>query len=170
MFKSDEFKEIGTGLDSFNTLNAQDTEAVYRDDIPNVSTFASQKQDIDAAPSQIPPPIYFPDVANHELLRKLDEMTTKNERLNDRCKNLAEMRDDLSKQVTELRKKVDEYEALNLNGSTEAIRLLGKLMDEEVALREEARKNGLLPPDHNPYDRHNQFVNLFFKLMSRGEK
>jgi len=149
---NEEFKEIVSDFEALRPLSLQG-------EVDN-----APEHDAEASQTTL-------DVSNQELSRKLDEMTKKYEQLDNRCKRLAEARDALSKQVSELRKKVDEYEELNLQGTTEAIKLLSKLVDEESLFRSEARKNNnFLPPGHNPYNRHNQFVNLFLKLMVRSEK
>jgi len=148
MLVSEEFKEIVTDFETLKTLNPQEGQ----EHMPH---------GID---------ITHPDNSSQELSRRLDEMTAKYDQLNTRFKHIVEARDALSKQVLELRKKVDEYEGLNLNGTNESIRLLSKLVDEESYFRAEADRNNFLPPNYNPYDRHNQFVNLFLKLMIRGEK
>jgi len=151
MLVREEFKEIV--FDTLQTLTPQEEQ-------DNVSNDAEDTE------------VASLDNSSQDMARKLDEMTTRYEQLNNRFKRLVEARDALSKQVSELRAKVDEYEELNLSGTTEAIKLLSRLVDEESNLRNEASKNNnsLLPLGHNPYSRHSQFVNLFLKLMARVEK
>jgi len=168
MMMSDGFKEIGSEFETLKTLSSQEEPENISSEqgaqvLPGIAW--GQEQGTGAIKASL-----YPGDSNHELSRKLNEMIAKYEQLNNRCKYLAEARDTLSRQVSELRKKVSDYEDLHASGTAEAIRLLSKLIDEESRLRDDALKNGHLPLDHNPYDRHNQFVNIFFKLMVRSEK
>ena len=90
----------------------------------------------------------------------------KYERLGVRYKHLLEERDALSRQVSELRRQLEEAGACK-HDTVEEIKLLNKLLDEERALYDEAREKGALPAAFNALTRHDKFVGAFFNIITR---
>jgi hypothetical protein len=88
-------------------------------------------------------------------------------RLSERFKRLVEERDALSRQVSELKRAAAEQ---SQNGApkgrdyNEEIRLLGKLIDDEQALRKTAAK-----PGDSLYERHDKLLNVFLNIVARTE-
>ena len=104
-----------------------------------------------------------------ELSQKLNELIAKYDRQSVRFKHVLEERDELSRQVAELRRKVAENEAFHGRDIGEEVRLFRKLMEEERVLHEAARENGSLPPNDNPYAKHNRFIDAFFNIVMRDK-
>jgi hypothetical protein len=96
-----------------------------------------------------------------------EELQAQYTRLLDRFKSLVEERDALSRQVSELKRTLAEQEK---NGPIpgrdykEEIRLLGKLIDSEQALRTSAAK-----PGDYLYERHDKLLNVFLNIVARTE-
>ena len=110
-----------------------------------------------------------PPDPTEELQRKLTDLTERFERLSSRHKHIVEERDVLSRQVAELRRKLDEKgEVARGHDSAEEIRMLGKLMEADRRLREIALEKGLAGDD--PYLKHEKFVDAFFKIVTRDAK
>jgi len=104
-----------------------------------------------------------------DLSGKFDELNKKYEQLKERNRRVLEERDSITREMMLLRKKLDEYEGLQIRSRAEAIKVLNQLVEAENALYEAARASGTLPSNHDAYNRHNQFVGIFFKLMTHGE-
>ncbi|MDR2523040.1 MAG: hypothetical protein LBC93_05005 [Synergistaceae bacterium] len=110
-----------------------------------------------------------PLAPTEELQRKLTDLTERFERLSSRHKHIVEERDVLSRQVAELRRKLDEKgEVARGHDAAEEIRMLGKLMEADRRLREMALERGLVGDD--PYLKHEKFVDAFFKIVTRDTK
>jgi hypothetical protein len=96
-----------------------------------------------------------------------EELVEQYTRLTERFKSLVEERDSLSRQVSELKRALAEQEK---NGPVpgrdykEEIRLLGKLIDSEQALRNTASK-----PGDALYERHDKLLNVFLNIVARTE-
>jgi len=95
-----------------------------------------------------------------------NDLQEKYDRLNVRHKHIVEERDSLSKQVQDLRRKV-EVSTYHKHDTVEEIKLLNKLIDEEHSLRDEAREKGTLPANYDAFTRHDRFVSAFLSIVSR---
>jgi hypothetical protein len=102
------------------------------------------------------------------VLNAQNDLSEKYDRLNVRYKHILEERDALSKQVHDLRRQVEGSSSLK-HDTVEEIKLLNKLLDEERALRVEAREKGALPTGYDAFARHEKFLNAFLSIVSRGE-
>ena len=96
------------------------------------------------------------------------DLQEKFDRLNVRYKHIVEERDSLSRQIQDLRRRI-ENEPSYRHDTVEEIRLLNKLMDDERALRDIATEKGRLPIGYDAFARHDKFVNAFLSIVSRGE-
>jgi len=97
------------------------------------------------------------------------ELLAKYDQLNVRYKHLVEERDNLSRQVNELRHQLEENSQCR-RGSSEELKLLSKLVDEERDLRDYTRENGIMPTSYDSFARHDKLVGAFLSIISRGEK
>ena len=122
-----------------------------------------------AAPVAPEAPAFFSNEHKDDLSQKLNDLISKYDRQSIRFKHVLEERDELSRQVSELRRMASNGDIAHGHDVGEEIRLLSKLMDEERGLYESARVNGSLPPEYNPYIRHNQFVDAFFSIVTRDK-
>jgi hypothetical protein len=97
---------------------------------------------------------------------KYEELMEQYAHLSDRFKRLVEERDSLSRQVSELKRAAAEQSQTGASQGhdyKEEIRLLGKLIDDEQALRSIAK------PGDELYARHDRFVNVFLNIVARSE-
>ena len=132
-----------------------------------------------AAPTQVTPAQVMPIQAaqfrepekKEELLHApaTNDFQEKYDRMSVRYKHIVEERDSLSRQVQELRRKIEDEPSYR-HDTVEEIRLLNKLMDEERAMRDAASEKGKLPAGFDSFTRHDKFVNAFLCIVSRGEK
>jgi hypothetical protein len=96
-------------------------------------------------------------------------------RLSDRFKRIVEERDNLSRQVVELKRAISERAKNEPEGSVngrdfkEEIRLLGKLIDDEQTLRRVAVESGAFRPGEDPYARHDKLVNVFLNIVAHSD-
>jgi len=98
-----------------------------------------------------------------------NDLQEKYDRLGVRYKHILEERDSLSRQVQELRRRVEDEPSYR-HDTVEEIRLLNKLMDQEHALRDAASEKGKPLIGYDAFTRHDKFVNAFLCIVSRGEK
>jgi hypothetical protein len=103
---------------------------------------------------------------------KHDELMEQFARLTERYKRIVEERDNLSRQVSELKRVMAERsesgEPLG-HDYKEEIRLLGRLIDDEQTLRKAAIESGVIKPGQDPYARHDKLVNVFLNIVGRNE-
>jgi hypothetical protein len=104
-----------------------------------------------------------PPNGNGEELRALYD------RLHERYKHLVEERDELSRQLSDLRKKTGSGEGKQTGDYKEELRLLGKLIDDEQSLRAAALEKGNFSAGEDPYARHDKLVNVFLSIMKHSE-
>jgi uncharacterized coiled-coil DUF342 family protein len=103
---------------------------------------------------------------------KHDELMEQYGRLSERFKSLVEERDNLSRQVTDLKRALaerGESSAAPGHDFKEEIRLLGKLIDDEQTLRKVAIENGTYKPGEDTYARHDRLVNVFLNIVAHSD-
>jgi hypothetical protein len=120
-------------------------------------------------PAQAESVLPAPQSASSEMVpqQKHEELMKQYNRLVERFKSLAEERDALSRQVSELKRVLAEQEKNGVvpgRDYKEEIRLLGKLIDSEQALRTAAAK-----PGDYLYERHDKLLNVFLNIVARTE-
>jgi hypothetical protein len=121
-------------------------------------------------PIQTPPaaPVAAPAAAA-ERTGGGEELRALYDRLHERYKHLVEERDELSRQLSDLRKKVGSGEGARQGDYKEELRLLGKLIDDEQSLRAAALEKGTFPTGEDPYARHDKLVSVFLSIMKHSE-
>jgi hypothetical protein len=126
---------------------------------------AEYQQPVQTPPASIVPAVSpeAPQKGNGEELRALYD------RLHERYKHLVEERDELSRQLSELRRKTGSGEGGRAGDYKEELRLLGKLIDDEQSLRAAALEKGTFQPGEDPYVRHDKLVNVFLNIMKHSE-
>ncbi|MDR1379438.1 MAG: hypothetical protein LBJ36_10370 [Synergistaceae bacterium] len=126
-------------------------------------------QEVESFPSLVPieVPIETNQGQSEDLTRKLNDITQQYNHLSMRYKHVLEERDEMSTQIAEFRRRISNESEARVQYKAEALRLLGKLVDEEHSLRESV---GSLPADGDLYARHNKFVKAFFNLMPDEQK
>ncbi|MDR1515471.1 MAG: hypothetical protein LBS45_07550 [Synergistaceae bacterium] len=117
-------------------------------------------------PPQIESSAPAPQSVSFEMVpqQKHEELMEQYARLSDRFKRLVEERDSLSRQVSELKHSIAEQgQAGESKGRDykEEIRLLGKLIDDEQALRNAAQ------PGDELYARHDKLVSVFLNIVAQ---
>ena len=113
-------------------------------------------------------PVKEPEKKEEPVNASTPDLQEKFNRLNVRYKHILEERDSLSRQVQELRRRIEDEPSYR-HDTVEEIRLLNKLMDEERAIRDTAAEKGKLPANYDAFTRHDKFVNAFLSIVSRGE-
>jgi hypothetical protein len=99
--------------------------------------------------------------------QKHEELMEQYTRLTERFKGLVEERDSLSRQVSELKRALAEYQkngAIQGHDYKEEIRLLGKLIDAEQALRNTSAK-----PGDYLYERQDKLLKVFLNIVAVKE-
>jgi hypothetical protein len=141
--------------------------------IPTNPVYQAPEEPQQASPSypqpqavEYPQPIQTPapTIAPAAQQGNGDELRALYDRLHERYKHLVEERDELSRQLSELRKKTGG-EGGRSGDYKEEIRLLGKLIDDEQSLRAAALEKGTFHPGEDPYARHDKLVNVFLSIM-----
>ncbi|MDR1136989.1 MAG: hypothetical protein LBK91_01585 [Synergistaceae bacterium] len=130
---------------------------------PSYSQAAEYQQPIQAAPPSIVPETQEQPHGNG------DELRTLYDRLHERYKHLIEERDELSRQVSQLRNKTAAGGDGQSGDYKEELRLLGKLIDDEQSLRTAAMEKGIFQPGEDPYARHDKLVNVFLGIIKHSE-
>ena len=117
----------------------------------------------------IQPPAPIAPAAQPQQSGNGDELRALYDRLHERYKHLVEERDELSRQLSELRKKTGIGEGRQSGDYKEELRLLGKLIDDEQSLRTAALEKGNFSAGEDPYARHDKLVNVFLSIMKHSE-
>jgi hypothetical protein len=120
-------------------------------------------------PIQTPPAPIAPILPPEPQKGNDEELRALYNRLHERYKHLVEERDELSRQLSELRKKTGIGEGGRSGDYKEELRLLGKLIDDEQSLRAAALEKGSFQPGEDPYARHDKLVNVFLSIMKHSE-
>jgi aspartate oxidase len=100
--------------------------------------------------------------------KDVNDLAQQYNRLSMRYKHVVEERDAMSTQIAEFRRRQAEEGEGRAQYKAEALKLLGKLVDEEARLRESS--GGTFPSGDDPFARHEKFVKAFFNLVPSGEE
>ena len=122
-----------------------------------------------SAPAPLPTPAPKPESQKIVPVEKHHELIEQFTRLSDRHKRILAERDELAKQVTELKRALTEREEGGGRDYKEEIRLLGKLIDSEQSLRKAVVDSGAFKPGEDPYARHDKLVQVFLNIVARIE-
>jgi hypothetical protein len=119
-------------------------------------------------PVNIPPAPVVSPVQQESPKGSGDELRTLYDRLHERYKHLVEERDELSRQLSDLRGNAAPGGGGQPGDYKEELRLLGKLIDDEQSLRAAALEKGIYQPGEDPYARHDKLVNVFLGIIKHS--